>query len=174
MAEELNGKTVAILAADGFEQSELFEPKKALEAAGAKTHIVSLQSGEIKGWDEKDWGDSIAVDLTVDTAQASDYDALMLPGGVMNPDKLRINDAARRVCESVFRGWKTGRRNLSRAVDFDFRRCGRRPQRDFVAVVARRFGKRRRQLERSRSGVRSGFGHQPQTGGFARLQRQAD
>ncbi len=106
MAEELNGKTVAILATDGFEQSELFEPKKALEAAGAKTHIVSLQSGQIKGWNEKDWGETIAVDVTVDDANAADYDALMLPGGVMNPDKLRINDKAVSFVKAFFEAGK--------------------------------------------------------------------
>lgn len=94
MAEQLNGKKVAILATDGFEQSELMEPKKALEAAGAQTHVVSLESGEIKGWKDKDWGDSVPVDVTIDAANAADYDALMLPGGVMNPDKLRTNDQA--------------------------------------------------------------------------------
>lgn len=91
---QLQGKKVAILATDGFEQSELLKPKEALEAAGAQTHIISLQSGQIKGWDDKNWGQSVAVDLTIDNAKADDYDALVLPGGVINPDKLRINDAA--------------------------------------------------------------------------------
>ena len=94
MAAQLNGKKVAILATDGFEQSELMEPKKALEAAGAQTHVVSLKSGEIKGWDDKNWGDSVKVDVTIDAASAADYDALVLPGGVMNPDTLRTNEAA--------------------------------------------------------------------------------
>jgi len=85
---------IAILATDGFEQAELFEPKKALEAEGATVTIVSLQSGEIKGWNEKDWGQSIAVDQTVDTASATSFDGLVLPGGVMNPDKLRIEPKA--------------------------------------------------------------------------------
>lgn len=92
MKKTLQGKSVAILAADGFEQSELFEPKKALEDAGAEVTIVSLEPGKIKGWDEKDWGKSIGVDLTLDEADASSFDALQLPGGVMNPDTLR-NDA---------------------------------------------------------------------------------
>lgn len=91
---KIEGKKVAILATDGFEQAELFEPKRALDEAGAQTTIVSLKSGEIKGWDKDDWGDTIAVDLTVDQANASDFDALVLPGGVMNPDNLRMNDAA--------------------------------------------------------------------------------
>jgi protease I len=102
MEKKLDGLKVAILAADGFEQSELFEPKKALEEAGAATHVVSLESGEIKGWDEKDWGKSIAVDVIVKDASANDYDALVLPGGVMNPDKLRMDEAAVAFVKSFF------------------------------------------------------------------------
>lgn len=89
MAEQLKGKRVAILAADGFEQSELEEPKKALEAAGAKAEIVSPAKGKVKGWKHTDWGDALPVDVPLDSARADDYDALVLPGGVMNPDKLR-------------------------------------------------------------------------------------
>ncbi|HEX8289942.1 MAG TPA: type 1 glutamine amidotransferase domain-containing protein [Pyrinomonadaceae bacterium] len=106
MDKKLNGIRVAILAADGFEQSELFEPKKALEQAGAQTHVVSLESGEIKGWNEKNWGDSIAVDATVDEADAQTYDALLLPGGVMNPDKLRMNEKAVSFVKSFFEAGK--------------------------------------------------------------------
>ncbi len=106
MDNKLNGKKVAILAANGFEQSELFEPKKALEDAGAEVSIVSLESGEIKGWDKKDWGKSIAVDLTVDEANANDFDALQLPGGVMNPDKLRMNEKAVSFVKSFFESGK--------------------------------------------------------------------
>ncbi|MEA2553546.1 MAG: protease [Fimbriimonadaceae bacterium] len=91
---KLSGKKVAILATDGFEQSELFGPKKALEDAGAQTTIVSVKSGEIKGWNHQNWGDTIQVDKTVDEVSAEDFDALMLPGGVMNPDKLRMNEKA--------------------------------------------------------------------------------
>ncbi len=90
----ISGKRVAILSTDGFEQSELFEPKRALEAAGAKVDIISLQMGEIKGWDEDNWGQSIAVDHLVGDVSAAEYEALMLPGGVINPDKLRVNEAA--------------------------------------------------------------------------------
>jgi protease I len=93
-SKELSGKTVAILATDGFEQSELFEPMKALEDAGADVRIVSLKSGDIKGWDHKDWGKKIKVDAVVGTADADEYDALMLPGGVINPDKLRMEPKA--------------------------------------------------------------------------------
>jgi protease I len=94
MGKDLNGLKVAILATDGFEQSELLKPKEALEKAGAEVSIVSLKAGEITGWNEKNWGDAIAVDLTVDEAQAADFDALHLPGGVMNPDKLRMEEKA--------------------------------------------------------------------------------
>jgi len=94
MSNKLDGVRVAILATDGFEQSELFEPKKALEEAGAEVSIVSLQTGEIKGWNHTNWGETIDVDLTVTEADADDFDALQLPGGVMNPDKLRMNEKA--------------------------------------------------------------------------------
>src|SRR4051794_19652119 len=80
--EKLNGKRVAILAADGFEEAELFEPKKALDGAGAKTTIVSPEAKEVKGWKEKQWGKSIAVDVPLASAKADQFDALLLPGGV--------------------------------------------------------------------------------------------
>ena len=99
---KLDGIRVAILATDGFEQSELFEPKKALEEAGATVSIVSLESGEIKGWNHTNWGASVDVDLTIDEANAEDFDALQLPGGVMNPDKLRINEQAVNFIKAFF------------------------------------------------------------------------
>jgi protease I len=94
MANELRNKRVAALVDNGFEQSELVEPKKALEAAGATVDVVSPQSGKVKGWDTKDWGEEVAVDRELNGASAGDYDALLLPGGVMNPDKLRTNQKA--------------------------------------------------------------------------------
>lgn len=106
MENKLNNLKVAILATDGFEQSELFEPKKALEQAGAEVSIISLESGEIKGWDEKNWGDSIEVDLTIEDAKAEDFDALQLPGGVMNPDKLRMDKDAVQFIKSFFEAGK--------------------------------------------------------------------
>lgn len=102
MSKKLEGNKVAILATDGFEQSELFEPKKALEDAGAEVSIVSLKSGEIKGWNEKDWGESIKVDVTLDDTLPETYDALVLPGGVMNPDSLRIEEKAVNFIKSFF------------------------------------------------------------------------
>jgi len=90
----LSGKKVAILVADGFEQVELTEPKQALERAGAQTKIVSPAQGKVKGWQHTEWGDRFSVDVPLAQARADDYDALLLPGGVMNPDKLRANKQA--------------------------------------------------------------------------------
>jgi protease I len=84
---------ILIIATDGFEQSELMQPKQLLEEAGAEITIASLKLGEIKGWDQKNWGQSVAVDITVDQAKVGDYDALLLPGGQINPDILRMNAA---------------------------------------------------------------------------------
>jgi protease I len=92
--QALAHKRIAILATDGFEQSELIEPKKRLEAAGAQVDVVSLKPGKIRGWKMKDWGDEVAVDATLDQAKVEDYDGLVLPGGQINPDKLRIEPKA--------------------------------------------------------------------------------
>jgi protease I len=90
MAEQtLNGKRVAIIAADMVEQVELIEPRKALEEAGAKTELISLKPGEIQGFNHFDPGDKIKVDKAIEEVQEADYDALMIPGGVGNPDQLR-------------------------------------------------------------------------------------
>ena len=102
MANSLTGKRVAILATEGFEQVELLEPRKALEQAGAKTEVISLKEGEIKGWNLTDWGQSIKVDKAVKSANASQYDALLLPGGVMNPDKLRVDPQAVQFVKAFF------------------------------------------------------------------------
>lgn len=104
--ENLNRKTVAILATNGFEESELKEPKKALEEAGADVHIVSLESGEIKGWADGNWSDSYKVDKTLDEVSQNDYNALMLPGGVINPDLLRRNEKAISFVKSFFENKK--------------------------------------------------------------------
>jgi protease I len=94
MNSSLEGKRVAILTENGFEQSELEEPKKALEEAGAEAQIVSPVKGKVKGWAKTDWGKSFPVDVALSDADAEDFDALVLPGGVMNPDKLRQNEDA--------------------------------------------------------------------------------
>jgi len=91
---ELKGKKIAILAADGFEQVELTEPKQNLEKAGAQVEVLSIHEGKIKGWNKTDWGTSVRVDRTVNDAKPADYDALILPGGQMSPDQLRMNRPA--------------------------------------------------------------------------------
>ena len=94
MSRQLKGKKVAILVADGFEQVELTEPKEALELAGAETRIVSPAEGQVEGWNHFDSGDSFTVDVSLDSADARDFDALLLPGGVANPDQLRMKPKA--------------------------------------------------------------------------------
>jgi len=92
-SDKLKGKKIAIIATDGFEQVELAEPKKYLEGEGAETHVISLKTGSIKGWDgpNKDWGSKVDVDKVIGDVRPADYDALVLPGGQMNPDVLRTN-----------------------------------------------------------------------------------
>lgn len=91
---KLNNKRVAILMTDGFEEIEFTEPKKALEAAGANVNVIAPKENKVKAWNHTDWGNEYDVDQKLDDANVSDYDALMLPGGVMNPDKLRQNTKA--------------------------------------------------------------------------------
>ncbi|MDB5038028.1 MAG: hypothetical protein JWQ35_1556 [Bacteriovoracaceae bacterium] len=90
----LEDHKVAILVANGFEEVELFEPRQALKNAGAEVQVVSPEPEDVKGWKSKNWGRSIKVDVQVDTANPEKFDALLLPGGVMNPDKLRMNKSA--------------------------------------------------------------------------------
>jgi protease I len=104
--QNLQGKRVAILATDGVEQVELLEPRKALEQAGAKTFVVSPKPRAIKGWDHDNWGQEIPVDTPLETARAGDYDALMLPGGVMNPDTLRMDPNAVQFVRDIFSAGK--------------------------------------------------------------------
>ena len=87
---QLDGKSIAIVATHGFEQSELDVPLAKLREAGANVHVVSLEGGEIKGWDKKDWGNAVPVDRLVSEVSAADYDAIVLPGGQISPDLLRV------------------------------------------------------------------------------------
>jgi len=98
----LNGIRVAILATDGFEQSELLEPRNSLDEAGAETEVISLHTGKVRGWNHKEWGEEVAVDRALDAVDARDYDALVLPGGVMNPDTLRTKPEAVAFVKSFF------------------------------------------------------------------------
>jgi protease I len=94
MNSPLKGKKIAILATDGFEQVELTDPRKNLENAGATVEVISIKSGKIKGWNHTDWGESVKVDQVVKKARPQDYDSLVLPGGQMNPDSLRMDKDA--------------------------------------------------------------------------------
>ena len=102
----LKGVKVAILATDGFEQVELIEPRKALDQAGAETSVVSPKAGEIRGWKLKEWGDNVRVDRALDAAEAGDFDALLLPGGVANPDRLRMDPKAVNFVKAFFNSGK--------------------------------------------------------------------
>lgn len=104
--ENLNGKRVAIIATDGFEEVELTSPKKALEDAGAEVHIVSDKSPSIKAWKEGNWSDEYQVDKSLEDISANDYHALVIPGGVINPDKMRRNAQAVSFVRSFFRQQK--------------------------------------------------------------------
>ena len=106
MANDVKGKRVAFLATDMFEQVELTEPWKALESAGAKVELVSLEEGQIQGFDHYDKADTFKVDRTVAEANPDDYDALVVPGGVGNPDKLRMDDDAVRFVRSFVEAGK--------------------------------------------------------------------
>ena len=90
MKQTLTGKKVAILVTDGFEQVEMTEPREALQKAGAETTLITPKGGKVKGWDTDDFGDTFDADLKLKSAKPEDFDALLLPGGVMSPDKLRV------------------------------------------------------------------------------------
>lgn len=99
---DLTGKKILILATNGFEQSELELPRERLKAAGAEVHVASPEKGEIRGWEKKDWGRPVKVDKGLDEASAEGYDAIVLPGGQMNPDTLRANDKALKLIKSFY------------------------------------------------------------------------
>lgn len=94
MADKLRGRRVAILATEGFERSELVKPREALDAEGATTVLISPKTGQIKSWEHDHWGEAVRVDVALERAKPEDYDALLLPGGVINADKIRIEPKA--------------------------------------------------------------------------------
>jgi len=102
MEKQLNKKRVAVMATDGFEQSEFRKPIKALKKEGILVDVISLKKGKIKGWKETKWGDKFKVDKTIDNALSTDYDMLVLPGGVMNTDTLRTNESAVKFVSEFF------------------------------------------------------------------------
>lgn len=149
---KLKGKRIAILATEGVEQVELTKPRKALEKAGAQTQLISpsshIKGGKIKAWNLTKWGDSFKVDITLTQAVAGQYDALLLPGGVMNPDFLRMDPEAVPVRPQFCGGREAHRLHLPWPLDADRGRSGCRSNDDLVAVTQDRSQQRRSQLGR--------------------------
>ena len=106
MVEQLRNTRVAAFVDQGFEQVELLEPRKALQSAGAQVDWCRRKAGKVKGWQHTDWGQEVPVDRSLEQANPDDYDALLLPGGVMNPDKLRMNPAAVRFVKAFVEAGK--------------------------------------------------------------------
>lgn len=106
MAAQLDGKRILILATHGFEQSELEVPRDKLTEAGAEVDIASPAQGDIRGWDQKDWGRAVKVDKPLDQVRADDYDAIVLPGGQINPDLLRLNEKALSLIKDFYNSGK--------------------------------------------------------------------
>ena len=161
--QNISGKRVAILATHGFEQSELEVPLKKLREAGATVDVVSLKSGEITGWDKKDWGRAVPVDKTLDEASPADYDALVLPGGQMNPDLLRVEQKALDFIKSFWNDSKViGAICHAPWLLVETRRAGG-PPRHLLQVDQDRRHECRRRLGGRGSRRRPGPGHQPQS-----------
>jgi len=133
MVRKLDGKKVAILVADGFEQVEMTKPREALDEAGAQTKIVSLKPGKIQGMNHADKGDEFNVDLTVDQARPEQFDALLIPGGLLNPDAMRTNERAQNFARHFFRESKPVGGHLSRPAAVNQRGSCSRKENDFLA-----------------------------------------
>ena len=162
MSHQLTGMKVAALVEHGFEQSELLEPRKALEEAGARVDVVSPVEGAVKAWSHGTWGDEVKVDQPLADAHADEYDALLLPGGVFNPDRLRMNERAVQFVEGVHDRRSPRRVNLSRPVDAHRGRRAARPTSDVVAIAQNRLEERRRDLGRRRGHRGPWPGHVPE------------
>ncbi len=129
---KISGKRAAILASHGFEQSELEVPLKKLKEAGATVHVVSPEQGTIKGWADKDWGYPVKVDRQLGDVSVDDYDAIILPGGQINPDVLRINEQALEFIRAFFDQKKGGRGDLPCTLAVDRNRDRQGPQGDLL------------------------------------------
>ncbi len=152
MANELQGMRIAFIATDGVEQVELTEPWKAVQHAGGEPHLLSIKQGEIQGMNHLDKGDTFPVDSLVSDADPTDYDGLVLPGGVANPDFLRMSEDAVSWIRDVLRAGQARRRHLPRPLDARRGRPRARSDADVVAVAPHGHPERRRHL--GRPGVR--------------------
>jgi hypothetical protein len=159
--DNFEGLRVAILVTDGFEQVELTEPRKALDEAGATTKIVSPKRDRVRAWYFTDWSVELPVDVTLDQTKPEDFDALLLPGGVINPDSLRIQPKAVAFAKAFFDAGKPV--DLPRPLDSHRDRRSPRPPHDLMALAQNRPQECRRGLggRGSRRGQRPG--HEPQT-----------
>jgi protease I len=159
----LNGLNVPILVTDGFEQVELTEPRKALDEAGATTKIVSPKRGQVRAWNFTDWSVEMPVDVALDTAKPEDFDALLLPGGVINPDSLRIQPKAVAFAKSFFDGGKPVAAICHGPwTVIDYRRNARPPH-DLMALAQNRPQECRRRLGGSGIGRGQRPRHEPQS-----------
>ena len=157
MSDELKGKKIAILAADGVERVELEQPREAVENAGATTELISLEAGEIQAMDhDLEPARKFAVDTVIADVSADDYDGLILPGGVANPDNLRQDDDVIAFLQAFFKSRQAGRRDLPWPVDAGRSRSRPRPDADVLSEHPHRYPQRRRQRRRSRGRRRSG------------------
>ena len=167
--ESLKGLNVAILVTDGFEQVELTEPRKALDEAGAKTQIVSPKNERVRAWKFTDWSIELPVDVKLNDAQPEDFDALLLPGGVINPDTLRIEPKAVSFVKAFFDDGKPvaaichGPWTVIEAGAARGRR-GARPAHHLMAFAEDRSQERGRRLGRPAGRRRQGVGDEPQSG----------
>ena len=174
MAGELNGKTIAFLATEGVEQVELTEPWKAVEEAGGSPELdLARGAGQVQAFNHLDKGDTFPVDHTVADADAARYDGLVLPGGVANPDFLRMDETAVAFVRAFFDAGQAGRGHLPRPVDARRGRRGARPHAHLVAVAPDGPAQRGRDLGRRGGPRRPGPRHLPQAGRPPGLLRQA-
>ena len=148
---KISDTRILILATHGFEQSELLVPRQKLRDAGAQVVVASPEKGQIRGWKDKDWGESVPVDALLTEVQAEDYDALVLPGGQINPDLLRVNAAALQLIHAFVEAGKVVAAVCRAVVAGRNRRSSRSPG-DVIPLHQDRCDQRRRQVGRSCGG----------------------
>lgn len=174
MTDQLSGKRVAVLATEGVEQAELLEPVKALKDAGAKVEIISPEGKRFQGYKGHEKGDMISVDCQLDGARPSDYEALVLPGGVLNPDTLRTIPRRRRVRAPLRAGEKADRRDLPRPLDAHQRRRRSRQADDVMAFPRNGSAQCGSRMGRRGGGDGRGSRDFTQAGGFAAVLQEDD
>ncbi len=168
----INKSRILIMATHGFEQSELVKPLEQLKARGARIDVAAPEAGQIRGWQDNDWGAPVDVDLTLDDVKVGDYDALVLPGGVMNPDKLRINDKALAIVKAFVESGKVVAAICHAPWLLVETGDGQGPRRHLVRFHPNRCHQCGRPLGRSAGGDRPRHHHLAPPGRHRRLRRQ--